>query len=180
MIEKITLFTLLSLSVSPSASDPLASLPTDRIDLELKDAPIADVMLLVGDIIQSEVVLDPCVSGTLSLKLESITIRTFLEVAADTLSLTYDRTDGGELHVGCEDAPGAGTRVDMAVVQAPLPEALAVLAEAGGTSVASESCDDVVVDLRVSNAPVSAVVSAIAAQADASVERTPDGLRLRC
>lgn len=183
MIDKLTLLTALSLAVSPSADDdPLASLPTERIDLVLKDAQVADVMDLVGVIGHRSVVLDPCVQGTLTLELKAVTLRSFLEVVADTLALSYAQGSDGALEVGCIEpqAQGKSERVDLSVVAAPLDEVLDVLEHASDTALSTAACDDVLVDLDARNAPVPAIVHSIAAQARATVEVSDGGLVIRC
>ena len=183
MIDKFTLLTALTLAVPPSSpSDPLASLPSERIDLELKDAPVRDVMLLVESISGDAVEVDACVQGTLTLELNAVTLRSFLVVVGDTLSLTYARGDDGALLVGCA-APHADrkdARVDLNVVGAPLPDVLEVLSATAGTRIHAFACDDVLVDLNASNAPASAVLHTVAAQASATVEPDDGGLLLRC
>lgn len=183
MIDKLTLFALLSATLSPAtADDPLASLPEDRIDLELKDAPVRNVMLLVESISGDRVELDACVEGTLSLKLSAVTLRSFLEVVGDTLSLTYARADDGALLVGCNSTQPdrKDTRVDISVVAAPLSDVLGVLSQAADTPISTSACEDVLVDVDASNAPASAVLHTIAAQASATVEREGGGLLVRC
>ena len=183
MIEKLTLFTLLSVALSPTTSeDPLASLPDERIDLELKDAPIGDVMMLVESISGDTIELDACVEGTLSLQLSAVTLRSFLEVVGDTLSLTYSRSDDGALQVGCaEKGPDRrNTRVDISVVATPMTNVLDVLSQATDMPIAASGCDDVLVDINASNAPASAVLYTIASQAAAKVELEDGGLQVRC
>lgn len=183
MIDKLTLFTLLCVTLSPpTEDDPLASLHEERIDLELKDAPVRDVMVLVESISGDTVVVDPCVEGTLSLKLSAVTLRSFLEVVGDAASLRYARTEDGALWVGCaEPQPDReDSRVDMSVVAAPLSDVLGALSQAADTPIASSACEDVLVDVDVSNAPASAVLHTIVSQASATIERDAGGLLVRC
>lgn len=181
IIDKLVLSSFLLVAVEPAVpDDPLALIPSDRIDLELKDAPVRDVMLLVQDIADRPVVLDPCVQGTLSLKLESVTLRTFLEVVRDSLSLSYGRDAEGALTIGCVEARPKSQRVDMSVVDVPLSDVLKALSRDGGISVESVACEGVSVDLSVSNAPASAVVHAISGQAGAVVEQVGERFSLRC
>ncbi|MCR9163794.1 MAG: hypothetical protein ACE37F_16265 [Nannocystaceae bacterium] len=182
MFDKLTLFAVLSAAVSPSADDPLASLPKERIDLELADAPVRDVMKLVQDISGQPVTLDDCVEGTLSLKLDAVTLRSLLVVIGDTLSLTYARSEDGALLVGCDEPrpDRKHARVDMAVVAVPLSDVLGTLSDAADMPITASGCEDVLVDVSTSNAPVSAVLHTIASQASATVERDGNALQIRC
>lgn len=176
-----TLSALMNAGAPAPNVDPLDALITDPIDLEVQDAPIGDVILLIGSIADTSVDLDPCVSGTVSMKIERVTLRTLLETFAESYALEYDRSASGALRVGCHPRPGASTRVDFRAVDAPLREVLEALSAVSGTPVLASGCEGVAVDIAVSNAPLRPVVFEVAAQAGAAVvEDGPAGMSMRC
>ena len=67
IIRSIFTSVLAFLSPSDVPTDPLAGLIEQPIDIELRGAPIADVFMLVQDVAQVDIDLDPCVGGTVDL-----------------------------------------------------------------------------------------------------------------
>jgi hypothetical protein len=102
------------------------------VDLELKAAPVGEVLKLLGEIGKREIVADPCVRGAVDLKLKNVPIALVYDALAAKLGLVYD-DDGRAIHVHCASAgaPAAAilaTRVSLAEDAAPLPAALDHLA----------------------------------------------------
>ena len=178
----LALFTLSPAAVAAPVGDALDGLGDDRIDLELKEAPVADVLSLLGTIAQVDVVADACVEGSLTLALRAVTVRTVLETVGDALSLTYRRAEDGALTVGCreDERTRPERRLDLELVDAPLGDVLGMLAQVGGTPLTAHGCDDVRVDVAAHNAPVDAVLHQIAAQAEARVESGEHETRVVC
>lgn len=184
-MKKIALWVLLSSLLAPTASaqvpaDPLAGLDGEPIDLELKGAPVSDVFLLLGDIAHVEWELSACVSGELTMKLRSVTVRTVSQAIADSLGLSFSAGDDGRIVVDCAATGGEDQRLDFQAADLPLEDALSVLGDAGGLSIRTDSCDGLRVDLRVAHASPRTVLSEVVAQARATLETRPDGLVVRC
>ncbi|MEM6292394.1 MAG: hypothetical protein AAGA54_14060 [Myxococcota bacterium] len=163
-----------------AADDPLEGLPDEAISLEFQEAPVKDVFLLLGDIGKTRFVLDDCVAGALTMKLQDVTLATVVDAIADALLLRYDVRDDGSIGVQCEPPDAEPNRIDMQAVDAPLSDVLEELARAGGLALQSHSCDAVRIDVDVRNAPPRAVLRELAAQAGAHLESSPERTEVRC
>lgn len=84
-------------------SDPniFESLPTDPIDLEVKEAPAKDLYLLMEDITGRHFELEACENRTASLSLESVTPEVALRELALQLEARYSE-DGDTVLVSCQ------------------------------------------------------------------------------
>lgn len=185
-MKNVVLWVLLSSLLAPVASaqppsDPLASLRDERIDLEVKDAPVADLLTLLGDIGQARFEVSACVSGVVSLELQSVTARTVLLTIGDSLGLAYSAGKDGAVVVDCVPALDEEARIDFEASDLPLADVLSMLGEAGGTSIESESCEGLRVDLRVERASPQTVLREVVSQAGATLGgRAEDGFVVRC
>ncbi len=183
MVKKLVTAAVVSLLCVPAAaadaSDPLDGLIEEKIVLEVQQAPASDLFLLLGDIAQTNFVLDPCVQGTLTFRLEDVTVATVLEVVADALWLRYDAAEDG-IAVRCDAVDGEPTRVDLQVVDAPLSDVLDELAEASALTLHAHDCEALRIDLDLHNAPLRAVLRELAAQADADLDAGPNRIDVRC
>jgi type IV pilus assembly protein PilQ len=79
----------LATSVHGAESDPEA-----RISLDLKDAPIVDVLRLLADVAGFQVVVDPGVSCTFSMKLTEVRWQTALDASLRSCALAREEEDG--------------------------------------------------------------------------------------
>lgn len=184
-IKKVVLWVLLSSLFAPVAAaqspdDALASLRDEKIDLELKQVPVADLFLMLGSILQVKFELSECVSGELSLKLEAVTARTVLEAIGDSLGFRYAAGDDGTILVDCVPVEDGDTRLDFEAADLPLTDVLSVLGDAGGTPIESELCDGLRVDLSVAHASPETVLNEVAAQAGATLETRDGHVVVRC
>lgn len=180
MIKHALLAMTLWLSAAPPSSDPLDGLMPKPIDIELADAPIEDVLMLVGDIAGISVELDPCVSGTATLQLKSVTLRTLLETLANTLDLEYRRDANDGLLVGCREREAKSAAIDLEVVDASVADVVALLAEASGRSLKARGCDDKRIDLAVEHAGIDAVLSMLSTELNATLVREGTDVTLGC
>lgn len=186
-IKKIALWVLLSSLLAPVAAaqppgDVLASLPDDRLDLELKQVGVDDLFLMLGSIWQVKFEVSGCVSGKVSLKLQSVTGRTVLQTIGDSLGLRYSAGDDDSILVDCVPLTDTDTdaRIDFEAADLPLADVLSLLGEADGVRVESESCDGLRVDLRVAHASPQTVLNEVVAQAGATLEDRDGHALVRC
>jgi type II secretory pathway component HofQ len=109
-----------------------ANLPVRSLDLELKQADVKNVLQLLGQASQRAITLDPCVQGTIDLKLANAPLPLIYDAIAIKLGLTYEDRDGG-VFVGCagekKATPEAELRVSLHETGAPLAAVLDHLAK---------------------------------------------------
>jgi type II secretory pathway component HofQ len=128
--------TLLVCGATAASSDTALGaprgLPEQPLDLELRDAEIGNVYRVLGEVAHRDVVLDPCVSGKVDLKLKNVPVPVVFDILATQLRLHYEER-GGVIIVKCgSDAASVDPRLDARVsiveVDAPTAEALNRLA----------------------------------------------------
>jgi type II secretory pathway component HofQ len=117
------------------ASAAPKGLPDKPLDLELKAVPVDQLFKLLADVSQRKVTLDPCVKGTVDLRLKNTPIPLVFDALAAKLHLVYSDANGS-VRVGCEaqGAPVAvklGERVSVTVKDAPLAKLLDIVAAQG-------------------------------------------------
>lgn len=174
VLVRILLTAALGLSTT-APSDPLAGVTAPPIDIEIQQAPIADVYLLMGEIIGEPIALDPCVGGTLDLLLYNVAPHTLLLELAAALDLEYRRSDAGVLTVGCADR-GDDSAIDVELRDVTAAQAVAAVSP--GASV--RGCGDRRVDLEVRNASRAAVLGALATELGGGVTREGGAVVVRC
>lgn len=129
----LALSTLLTLGlVSDEASAAPHDLPDRPLDLELKGADLKDVLKMLAEVSERKLVLDPCVHGTVDLRLKNTPLPLVFDALAMKLRLVYSADASGAIKVGCASSgPSpkvAEARVSLAVNDAPLDEVLRHLA----------------------------------------------------
>lgn len=180
MIKQALLAMTFWLSTAPVSVDPLEDLVPDPIDIELKEAPILDVLSLVGDISGIEVVPDACVQGTVTFKLQGASVRSLLETLGRILLLEYRRDADGALLVGCQRSGGETIALDFEVVDVSVEHVVKILAKTSGQTLETRGCEGQSVDLKVENGSVESVLSMLATRLGATIESHDDGLVLAC
>ncbi len=128
-----------ALSVAPfaapsSAEAAPAGLSERPMDIEVKQADVKAVFSLLAEIGGRKVQLDPCVRGTVDLRLHNTPVPMVFDAMAAKLHLVYE-DQGSEILVRCAGDAGAderlSTRVTVSVKEADLRAVLDVLAAAG-------------------------------------------------
>ncbi len=119
---------------SDAARAAPAGLPEQALDIELREAEVASVFALLGQISKRTIALDPCVQGKVDIKLKNTPLPLVFDALALKMHFTYE-DDGSAIHVRCQgDAASADsvldTRVTIAVKAASLPDMLSVLVTA--------------------------------------------------
>jgi type II secretory pathway component HofQ len=167
---------LAALSTSALAADSARAAPADlaerRVDLELREAEIGNVLRLVAEVGQKNVVLDPCVQGKVDLKLHNVPVSVVLDVLASKLDLHYEtQRDVMVVTCGRRGAPAAtvpsdderlGRRMSFEVREAEIGALLAVVAEASGLEPDVAKDVSAKVTMKLEGVRVSTVLAAIA------------------
>jgi hypothetical protein len=127
------LATLSGTSVRHAQAAP-AGLSQQRLDLELRAADVKNVFKLLADVGGRKVQLDPCVGGTVDIKLKNTPVPMVFDALAAKLGLVYE-DQGGDVLVRCAGDAGKedarlSVRVSVSVKEAALQDVLAVLATA--------------------------------------------------
>jgi hypothetical protein len=116
-MRALTQFVLLGLIGLGAAADNAhaapAGLPNLPLDLELRAAKVADIFQLLGEVAKEKMELDPCVTGTIDLKLKNAPLPVVFDVLATKLDLRYE-TRAESIYVGCQkgSAPAAANGSD--------------------------------------------------------------------
>lgn len=173
-----TLFTsvLALFATQGAATDPLAGLIEQPIDIELREAPIRDVFALVQDVAQVEIELDICVEGTVDLALERVTMRTLMEALATALDLEYRVGAGGAIAVGCAKQDTDDLPLTIELRDVAIEQVVAIVMPGARVS----GCDGRHIDLDVRNASRSAVMSGLAGQLHAKLSVHDGAMHLDC
>ncbi len=120
--------------VSDEAKAAPANLPDRPLDLELKEADIKNVFALLAEVSGRKVVLDPCVHGTVDVRLKNTPLPLVYDALAMKLHLVYADDASGTINVGCAAAvaqpKAAEPRISIAVSAALLDDVLRQLATA--------------------------------------------------
>jgi hypothetical protein len=109
-----------------------AGLSQQRLDLELREVEVKNVFKLLGEVGGRKLQLDPCVTGTVDIKLKNTPVPMVFDALASKLGLVYE-DQGGDVLVRCagdagkEDARLA-TKVSITVKEAALQSVLEMLA----------------------------------------------------
>jgi hypothetical protein len=101
-----------------------AGLSQQRLDLELREVEVKNVFKLLGEVGGRKLQLDPCVTGTVDIKLKNTPVPMVFDALASKLGLVYE-DQGGD--AGKEDARLA-TKVSVTVKEAALQSVLEMLA----------------------------------------------------
>lgn len=175
LFARVLLTTVVVTSTATAPSDPLAGVTAPPIDIELQQAPIGDVFLLMGEIIGEPIALDACVGGAIDLILFNVEPRTLLLELAAALELEYRRSDAGVLTVGCTD-PGEDAAIDVELRDVTAAQAVAAVSPDAQV----EGCSGQRVDLEVRNASRAAVLGALATELGGVVTREGGAVVVRC
>lgn len=159
-----------------TTTDPLAGLVEQPIDIELRGAPIGDVFLLVQDVAQVDIDLDPCVGGTIDLALERVTVRTLMEALAAALDLEYGVGVGGSIAVGCASTDAEDRALTIELRDVPIEQVVAIVMPGAGVS----GCEGRRVDLEVRNAAPAALMSGLASELHARLTIDDGRVHLSC
>jgi type IV pilus assembly protein PilQ len=90
---------MLTLAVAPAEAQKAPSEQDEtRISMDIKDAPITDIVLLLAEVGAFQVVFDPGISCKLTLKLREVRWQSALEVALRSCGLEREE-DGGIMRV---------------------------------------------------------------------------------
>jgi type II secretory pathway component HofQ len=111
----------------------------ERISLDLKGADAADVLPSFGDIVGATVVVEPEVSGKITIYLEKVRARTAMDAICDGLDCAWrlEAGDPPELRFSAVDNPqaerdrpaGLETRISMSLEGAPASDVLSGFAQ---------------------------------------------------
>jgi hypothetical protein len=135
----LTALLAFGLTTDTAAAAP-ANLPDRPLDIELKEADVKNVFLLLAEVSERKVDLDPCVHGVVDIRLKNTPLPLVYDALAMKLHLVYE-TDGtprGPIRVTCavdggsEAAKAGAMRVSLAEKNAPLDQVLVRLATAAG------------------------------------------------
>jgi type II secretory pathway component HofQ len=162
----------LSILVGPvdTASAAPSGLPSQALDLQLKQVEIGNVFRMLAEASQRKVVLDPCVKGKVDLKLKNTPLPLVYDALALKMRLRYGERDGA-VTVGCLGAgevaaapdPRLETRVSVEQRGASARAVLGVVAKAAGLAgLDFRAREDPKVTLLLENARLRTVLAAIA------------------
>jgi len=125
-IFPIALSTILSLCVAVSTAPVFAATSSpvlqERIDLDLEDASAKDILTMFAQVTGAELELDPAVTGTVTITLHNVTVRTALTAVCEGIGCRW-RFETGEvtrLVVEVQDAEVASRKVREASVTVEL------------------------------------------------------------
>lgn len=173
---------ILAVPVDTASAAP-PGLPTQALDLDLKQVEVGDVFRLLAEVSGRNVVLDPCVKGKVDLKLKNTPIPLVYDALALKMRLRYDERDGA-IAVGCLGAAAATApdsrlerRVSVEQRGASARAVLEVVARAAGLAgLDFRAKEEPKVTLVLENARLSTVLAAIADGTGLSI--TVEGDRL--
>ncbi len=160
---------ILTVSIDTASAAP-PGLPSQALDLELKQVAVRDVFRLLAEVSRRNVVLDPCVKGKVDLKLKNMPLPLVYDALALKMRLRYDERDGA-IAVGClgvADAAAAPDsrlerRVSVEQRGASARAVLEVVAKAAGfAGLDFRAKEEPKVTLLLENARLSTVLAAIA------------------
>lgn len=120
----------LALAPDGSAIAAPSGIKEAKIDIDLKEASIANVFRLLAKVSGRPIVLDPCVTGTVDLRLINTPLPLVFDALASQMKLVYD-DNADNVYVRCQEADAihAGwDHVSLAEADAPLPDVLDRLA----------------------------------------------------
>ncbi|MBS2015482.1 MAG: hypothetical protein JST00_21520 [Deltaproteobacteria bacterium] len=176
-LVRLSLSLSAALLLSGAAPEALAA-PTNvadkKIDLELREADLRNVLELLGQVGGVRPVLDPCVHGKVDIRLKNTPVPVVLDAIGRKFSLVYEE-QGSDLVVRCGDSEGDAeakgtTRVSISKKDAELPVVLDEL-------VASAKLDGV--DYRASRKPrVNVTLESVRLSTAVTVLADETGLRL--
>lgn len=161
------------LAFDTTQAEAAPPIPNDRtVDLDLKQADVHDALAVLSQIGGKQLVPDPCVQGTIDLRLKNTPVSLVLDALAVKLRLTYT-DDGTAIHVGCAGPHAAPSpskdipRVTISVKQVALPEVLNQVSQMAGL----EGVDYKVeakpkLDLTVQNVRVGTALAVLSEQSD--------------
>lgn len=184
VIAVLALF--LAFDTTALAAPPI---PNDRaIDIDLKQAGIANLYRLLSDLAGREFALDPCTRGmTVDLTLKNTPVSLVLDALALKLHLTYEE-DGNVVNVRCtgDNAGGNGAptprlseipRVTIAMNAVELPVILDAIAKASNLEgVDYKATAKPKVDLTVTNVRIGTVLAALSDESGLRVSMSKNRL----
>ena len=111
-MNRMALLATLALSTSMFAADSAGAapkaIPDHAVDLELKAVDVATVFQALGQASDQKLVLDPCVTGKIDLKLANVPLPLVFDMLASKLGLRYETREGATF-VTCGPAVAAPT-----------------------------------------------------------------------
>jgi len=176
-------FSILAVPVDSASAAP-PGLPARPLDIELKQVEVGSVFSLLAEVSQRKVVLDPCVTGKVDIKLKNTPLPLVYDALALKMRLRYTERDG-TIVVGClgagEDAAASDPRLSRRVTveqrSAPARGVLEIVAKAAGLAgLDFRATGEPKVTLLLENARLSTVLAAIADATGLSI--TVEGERL--
>jgi type II secretory pathway component GspD/PulD (secretin) len=130
---------LLSSPGGDAAAEGPAAPPLGTVDLDLRGAPVRDVLGMLAQATARTASVDPCVRGAVDVRLQNTPPQLVLDALASKFGLVYEDRDG-TMEVHCSPARAAGAAGDPAVRlslderDAALPEVAARVAAAAHLS----------------------------------------------
>jgi hypothetical protein len=127
-LGSLTLAALLALGFTSDSANAAPTGLTDRlIDIDLRSAAVENVFTMLGKVGGRPMTLDPCVRGTVDLRLQNMPVSLVLDALAQKLDLSYE-DEGDSVRVVCKEDAGTkarlGARVSVTETNSPLPKVL--------------------------------------------------------
>lgn len=148
-------------------------LDTRPVDLELREADVGNVFRLLAEVGKRDVVLDPCVVGTVDLKLHNAPVPLVFDVLATKLGLRYEQREGViVVHCGSDRSaarpaveasqdPRLERRVSVDLKEIAVQAILTEVAKSAGVKLVVEGDLSDKVSLTLANAKLSTVLAAV-------------------
>lgn len=159
-----------------------------RIDIDLEDADVRQMLQSFGEILDAEeVVIDPALDGELDIRLENVRLETVLNAACDSIGCVWSLEDGVlrfEETVPAEgEAPPSGLdeAIDLALEDAPVRQVLESFASTLGAEAAIDESVGGTVTVHLENVPIRRALDQVCKRAGCRWELTEgeDGPVLR-
>lgn len=122
--------------VAPRRADAAPQgLPTRALDIELEATDVRNVYKLLREASARKVTLDPCVGGTVDIRLKNTPLPLVYDALALKLGLFYEEDENGDVRVRCKSdaavsqAPEGAMRVSLVESSTPLEEVLGKVAQ---------------------------------------------------
>ena len=147
---------LLSVGAALAAGNPL----DERIDLALKDAAPADTFRAFGQMMGVEAVVDPGVTGKVTVTLGNVRVRTLLDAVCESIGCRWELQDK-KLRVTpapadkpAEMRQALDSPIDLKVTEADARELLTTFGQIMGTEVSLDPAISGKVSLELEKTPV--------------------------
>jgi hypothetical protein len=101
----------------------------ERIDIDLEKADVGETLQSFGKVLQAdEILIDPRLAGTVSIRLESVRVRTVLTALCESVGCEWSLENGvfrAEAVAGTPEAPaGLDEKIDLDLADAPARQVL--------------------------------------------------------